>query len=116
MAQDYLKYKTVTPNECNLDGRCGHNMIPKWCALCNPVVAKRMKQKKTPDRRQLTSRFILVITDIQTGVEYARFWDDQLDEAKALRDEMNEVDGCEAVRVDIIQNPKHPDYEDTKEL
>lgn len=107
----YMKAPTVIKNAANLDGRCGHNMIPTYCALCNPVQwAKRKKQRKKPNKRRLTSKFILILIDTATGDELDRFWDDQVKEAKDARDEVNEVCGPDSCIVKIVDNPEHPDY------
>jgi len=110
MGEYYMKFPTVVPNQPNRDGRCGHNMIPRYCALCNPIKLSPKKRKRI-DRRKLTSRFILILVDCEDGQELERFWDDEVAKAKRTRDEVNATCGEGSCRINIIENPNHPDYE-----
>jgi hypothetical protein len=105
-----MSFPSVVPNATNADGRCGHNMIPRYCALCNPIKLSPKKRKRM-DRRKTTSRFILILVDCEDGQELERFWDDEVTKAKRTRDEVNETCGEGSCRIDIIDNPNHPDYE-----
>jgi len=110
MSERYMKYPSVVPNQPDLNGRCGHNMIPRYCALCNPIKLSPKKRKRM-DKRKTTSRFILVLIDCEDGQELERFWDDEVAKAKRTRDEVNETCGDGACKIEIIENPNHPDYE-----
>jgi hypothetical protein len=104
----YMAFPTVVKNATDANGRCGHNMIPAWCAYCNPVVFKKRKKiKKKNASLRKKSLFIFVLIDLEDGEELERFYDK--DDAIKARNEIREMmDDDDCCRIDIIDNPDHP--------